>query len=189
MMRQSKLVLAVALLAGVGGVVASAAEPLGVASELQRTANTTPEQKKGYVDAAKKEIAEAQETIQKLLQAAENASASTEAIQCLNQKKADVSMLSDVVSEAEAMMLEALEFREEPRAAHAVRQVAIALTSTRSKIGEAYSCTGEETVESGVTTIDYTAPDDLAETFDNPDDAFDAVVDLPGEPGAETPVL
>ncbi len=189
-MRNRLLAFGAALALGLTAVgVVAAQQPTGVVSELQRIANTTPEEKIAYAEAANEEIAEAARTIEKLHESAKRDGATPEAIQCLTQRLNAVRTLGDVSLRSTAAMRESLSFKEIESADHEFRKIAIALSKVRGLLGEAYTCTGEETLESGSTQIDYTTPDDFDDDIGNPDDDFGGIVDLPGTPGPETAVL
>ncbi len=189
-MRNRLLAFGAALALGLTAVgVVAAQQPTGVVSELQRIANTTPEEKIAYADASNEEIAEAGKTIEKLAESAKRDGATPEVIQCLAQRLNAVRILGDVSLRSTAAMRESLAFKEIESADHEFRKIAIVLSKVRGLLGEAYTCTGEETLESGSTQIDYTTPDDFDEDIGNPDDDFTGVVDLPGTPGLETAIL
>jgi hypothetical protein len=181
--------LAAALVAGWLGVSGVAAQqPIGVTSELERAATTSPEEKIAYAENANTEIAAAIKTIEKLLDTAKRTNASPDALQCLNTRLTQVRTLAAVSIASEGTMREALAVQEIESANHEFRKVAIALAKTRGLLAEAYTCTGQEEEATGQTTSEVTQPDQFPE-IGNPDDTFDGVVDLPGTPGPETAIL
>lgn len=143
----------------------------GVTSELERTSSTSPEEKTAYAEAGNNEIAEAEKTVSKLLEAAKR-EGNTEAVQCITTKLTSLRALQQVSEAAEASMLEALEAGNDEKASHEFRKVAVAVSKTRMLLAEAQRCDQDQTLDPGVsvveweTTLDEEAPEiDLLDIF------------------------
>ncbi len=190
---KAALVGSLALLMSVTTVTSVSAQnptPGGISSELDRAATTSPEEKIAYSEASNAEIAQAIRTVEKLRESSEREGASTDTLQCINSRLASMKILATVARESDLRMREALSAGEMPRADLEFRKIAIAVGKTRGLLAEAYTCTGEETVESGTLSLDVSEPDPFEDPFENFDaDPLEDVVDLPGEPGPETAIL
>lgn len=189
-MKYRLLPVVFASLVGIGFLFdVSAQQPLGASSELARTAATTSEEKLEYAKLTITELQDGTRTIARLAEVARRDGATAEATSCITKKLSDIRLLLNVTGESKLSMEEALSFKEVERADHEFRKIAIARTKGRALVAEAYSCTGEEVTESGVTSVDVVSDDLLDDDFGNPDDFLDGFVDIPGEPGEETPAL
>jgi hypothetical protein len=190
---QAVVIGAFAVLASVLGVAtvrAQAPAPGGISSELDRAATTSPEEKIAYSEDSNEEIAQAVRTVEKLRESSEREGATNDTLQCLNSRLAAMKILASVARESDVRMRDALSAGETARADLEFRKIAIAVGKTRGLLAEAYTCTGEETVESGTLSLDVSEPDPFEDPFDNFDDnSLDDVVDLPGGPGPETAIL
>lgn len=171
----------------VSTVAAQSPVPGGISSELDRAATTSPEEKIAYSEASNEEILQAIRTVEKLKESAEKEGATNDTLQCLNSRLASMKILSTVALESDVRMRDALSAGEMPRADLEFRKIAIAVSKTRGLLAEAYTCTGEETVESGTLSLDVSEPDPFEDPFDNFDDnPLGDLVDLPGTPRPET---
>lgn len=145
---------------------AAAQDPVGLTSELERTASATPQEKQAYAVAAKAEIADAAKQIARMLEAAKKDGDAT-AIQCITSRLTAVRALQTVCDNAEAAMITALSSGVLEKADHEFRRIAVALTKTRSLLAEAQRCSVDQAVASGDTVISVGA-DDLIDPGEDP---------------------
>lgn len=134
------------------GAPAFAQDATGLSSELERTANTTPQEKVQYVEQARVEIAETVKIVARLLEAAKK-NADVEAIQCLTSRLTAVRALQVVVDNASGSMNTSLASGEGEKADHELRKVAVAVTKTRMLLAEAQRCGSDQAVASGDTLV------------------------------------
>ena len=127
---------------------AFAQDPTGIASELERTAQTSPDEKLAYAEVSNKEIEEASKQVTKLLEAARRDS-DLEGLQCLTSRLTSVRALGQVSTQAEATMKSALASGETERANHEFRKIAVAVSKTRILLAEAERCTTQTALVEG----------------------------------------
>lgn len=135
---------------------AVAAEPTGVSSDLERTADTTPEEKLAYAAASNQEISDAMKAIEKMLEQTKAKGAEgADGVQCINNKKLSVSALAQVSTQAEAKMKSDLNSGAYDSADHEYRKIAVAITKSRVLLAEAQQCATGTQLESGTTLVDW----------------------------------
>ncbi len=159
---------AILLIAAAGA--ASAQDPTGVSSEIERTASTSPEEKLAYADTSNSEIAEAEKQISKLLDQARK-DGDAEAIECLISRLTSVRALQQVAGKAETSLEDALAAGEEEKANHEFRKIAVAVSKTRMLTAEAQRCASEQALESGTTLVNWET------TLDGDDDPINEEID------------
>ncbi len=160
------LTAALAMMGALAFAPALAQSPGGVSSEVERTASTTPAEKKAYATAAVQEIGDAEKHISKLLEAAKKDD-DTQAQECLLFRLTAVRALQSVSERAASAMGEALDAGNSEKANHEFRKIAVAVSKTRMLRAEANKCTADEGSGTDSTIVDW-------ETFlqDN-EDVFD----------------
>jgi DNA-binding phage protein len=148
---------------------AIAADPGGVSSEVARTANTSPSEKRAYATASVQEIADADKHISKLLEAAKK-DGDAQAQECLLFRQTAVRALRSVAEKAAAAMDEALEAGNSEKANHEFRKIAVAVSKTRMLRAEANKCADEDTVGGDSTIVDWQSfLEDVEDIFDEYD--------------------
>lgn len=171
--------LGVALLFAVSAVAATTDTPVGVSSDIERTASTTPEEKIAYAERGNQEIRDAERQMTKLLEQARKDPNGAEAVQCVVSRLTAVRALVQVSMKAEVDMKTALQTGEEERANHEYRKIAVAVSKTRVLLAEANRCLTGEQVESGTTLVDWVAAlDEIADEWED-EDVEDVWLDLP----------
>jgi DNA-binding phage protein len=158
--------------------VASAQEPTGVSSEVERTASTSPQEKISYAESSNNEIREAEKTISRLLEQARK-DGDAEAIECLINKLTSVRALLQVSESAEVSMRDAIAAGEDEKANHEFRKIAVAVSKTRQLMAEAQRCAANEDLAPGETYVDWESRLDGGTTFDDNADTIDIDVDVP----------
>ena len=158
----------------------ASAQETGVASELERLAQTTPDEKKAYALESVDEITDEVRVVDRMLEAARR-SGNADQIQCLNNRLVAMRALLQVSSGAETAMKAALGNAEGEKADHEFRKIAVAREKGQQLRAEADAC-----VDSGqageigrtTTTVNGGAGDssdlvnpyvDLVFTFDPPE--------------------
>lgn len=166
------LSIVVVLLATAWGSPAFAQDPVGVSSELERTASTTPEEKIAFAASANAEIREAVKAIAKLVEEARR-EANTTAYQCLTTRQTALRALSQVSETAEGSLQMALASKQVEKADHEYRKIAVALGKGRILRAEAEGCLSEGELQSGQTMVDWNSDGDFSdqdETSERPND-------------------
>lgn len=132
---------------------AVAADPIGLTSELERTANATPDQKRSYAGDAKGEISDAAKQIGRMLETAKKGGADTTTIQCLTSRLTAVRALQSVCENATMELDGAISGGAVEKADHEFRRVAVALSKSRTLLAEAQRCNLDEAAASGDTIV------------------------------------
>ena len=155
--------LIVGLVLGLGAVPRLAFAQEGVASELERTASTTPQEKVQYASTANQEMRDAVKHVTKLLDGARRES-DVEGLQCLTNRLTSIRALLQVSEGAELAMKDALGSGEAEKANHEFRKIAVALSKSRQLMAEAERCAAQDTtlasgdssirVEGGIVGVD-----------------------------------
>lgn len=160
--------LGAALLLGAPGVAQAQQAPnSGVTSELERTANTTPEEKSAYADAAVIEIGDAASSIARLLDVARRG-ADAEVVSCLTHRLTAVRALQAVSENARVAMNDALSSNALDKADHEFRKIAVALSKSRMLLAEAQRCDSDQAIASGDTLIDTIIDDVIGPDGEDP---------------------
>jgi len=160
---------ALVLLSALTASPALAQSPGGVSSELERTASTSPDEKKAYAEVSNQEIRDADKQISKLLEAAKK-EGDTEATECLLSRLTAVRALLSVSERAEGAMGEALAAGNEEKANHEFRKIAVAVSKTRMLRAEANRCTADESEGGDNTIVDWESfLQDYQDVFDEYD--------------------
>jgi hypothetical protein len=135
---------------------AVAAEPTGVSSDLERTANTTPEEKLAYAASANQEIADALRAMDKMYeQSKARGEEGADGAACISKKRLSVAALQTVSTAAETQMKTYLNTGAYENADHEYRKIAVAVTKTRILLAEAQQCATGSQLESGTTLVDW----------------------------------
>ena len=160
-MRTRALATIAVLTALLGAASAVAQDSSGIlSSELEKTANTTPDEKISYAASANAEIAEAYQTVTDLLERAKEADSST--IQCVTARQASIKALQAVSHRAEQDMLDAINDRNTEKENHEFRKIAVAVSRTRMLLAEAERCLGGEQLTDGIVNIDLQIENDVS---------------------------
>jgi DNA-binding phage protein len=186
-MRISPLVPAVGLVLAlwVGTVHAEDPTSVGVVSDLERTASTSPQEKIAYAESSNQEIRDAEKQIARLLEQARK-DGDDEAIECLMNRLTSVRALLSVSEASEIAMKDALAAGLEEKADHEFRKIAVAISKTRMLLAESERCASDQTVESGTTLVDWESA--LADEPDL-DDVVITDFDIGLDPPEVTPFL
>jgi hypothetical protein len=146
--RVSSLLLVSCL--AVGGVAWS--QDSGVSGDLERTATATPQEKLQFAaDAVEEQKALVKQT-QKTLDDAKR-QGDDDAVQCINERLAQIRALAQVTELAKVAMAQAVEAGQTERADHELRKIAVALGKTRQLSNEAQGCVQDADVASGETSV------------------------------------
>jgi len=173
------LLLSLAVLAGGAEALAQDGPPTGVASEIERTASTSPQEKIAYAQDSNEEIREAERTVTKLLEQGRRDS-DAEAIECLSNRLTSVRALLQVSESAEESMTVSIAGAEGEKASHEFRKIAVAVSKTRMLLAEAQRCASDQDLASGTTLVDWVShlEDDGLGFVDGLDD-LNIDIDLP----------
>jgi DNA-binding phage protein len=155
----------------VGVVHAEDPSSVGVMSDLERTASTSPPEKIAYAETSNQEIRDAEKQISKLLDQARK-DGDDEAIECLMNRLTSVRALLSVSEASEIAMKDALAAGLEEKADHEFRKIAVAISKTRMLLAESERCASDQTVESGTTLVDWESA-----LSDEPDLPTDVITD------------
>jgi hypothetical protein len=155
----------VTLLSSVLIAPAMAQDPMGVSSEIERTATTSPQEKIAYAESSNQEIRDAEKQIAKLLEASRK-DGDAEAIECLVNRLTSVRALLQVSESAELQMKDAIAIGDDDRANHEFRKIAVAISKTRMLLAEAQRCASDQQLQSGTTLTEWEVegPDSVAPT-------------------------
>lgn len=161
-----------------GGV--SFAAETGVSSELERTASTTPDEKREYATSAQQEMEDAVEKLGKMLEAADGDSESA-GKKCIRDALTSARTLLQTTKKAEKDMVDALMEGSMERADHEYRKIAVGLTKSRQVLSDGERCAYGDDVQPGETSVKWTGG--LTEGSDDTKaltlDAFDLGFDPP----------
>jgi hypothetical protein len=122
------------------------AQDSGIASELERTASTSPAEKIAYAEVSNREVSDAVKHVGKLLETARRSD--PDAVTCLQSRLTSIRALQQVSELAENNMASALNSESMERADHEFRKIAVAVSKTRQLSAEAERCV--VTLTSGV---------------------------------------
>jgi len=162
-------IVALAVLSALAVGPALAQSPGGVSSELERTASTSPDEKKTYAEVSNQEIRDAEKQIAKLLETAKK-DGDAEATECLLSRLTAVRALQSVSERAEGAMSEALAAGNQEKANHEFRKIAVAVSKTRMLRAEANRCSSDEADGGDSTIVDWESfLQDYQDVFDQYD--------------------
>jgi hypothetical protein len=130
----------------------SLAQEIGISGELERTAQTSPDEKRAYADTANAEIDAAVRTMTRIVDTARRDGAA-EQIQCANTKLTAGRALREVSESAAVAMRARLDAGDLERADHEFRKIAVALSKARMLLAEAERCGDSGALRSGQTTL------------------------------------
>lgn len=130
--------VALALLAFAVPLFAVAADT-GVASDLERLAQTTPAEKKAYATESVDEITGEVKLVERALEAARRAG-NAEQVTCVNNRLVALRALLQVSAGAESAMGQALDAENAPIAEHEFRKIAVAREKAQQLRAEADAC-------------------------------------------------
>lgn len=133
---------------------AMAQDPMGVSSEIERTATTSPQEKIVYAESSNQEMRDAERTIAKLLEVSRK-NGDAEAIECLVNRLTSVRALLQVGEAAELQMKTAISTGDDDRANHEFRKIAVAISKTRMLLAEAQRCSSDQQLQSGTTLTEW----------------------------------
>lgn len=128
------------------------AQDSGVSGELQRSAETSPEEKKQYVSDAISEMTEGIKQVEKLVDTAKKRNDERE-IACIAARLSQMRSLSQVTEMAQIALAEASAAENKDRSEHEFRKTAVALSKSRQLRVEAEACVGQSRTRSGETTV------------------------------------
>ena len=149
------------------GAPALAQDSTGIASELERTASTSPEEKVAYASASNEEIDDALAQTSKVLETAKREGDAAE-IQCVTIRHASIKALQSVSQRAAVDMKTALVDGASDKANHEFRKIAVAVSKTRMLLAEAQQCLSGQIDASGSTETVVTIDDDVSISDEDP---------------------
>jgi len=124
-----------------------------MASEIERTADTTDSEKQVYAASAVNEMDDTLKQVTRLLESARKDS-DAEKVMCLTSRISSVRALSSVTEAASRVLGEAIDRGDADRAAHEFRKIAVALSKTRVLLAESIQCDQGQKVQPGETLVD-----------------------------------
>ena len=136
------------------GVVSTAAEP-GVSSELERTAATSPDEKRSYARDANTEMSDNVNQLIELLAGAER-DGNSSGKDCIKDALTSARTVLQFSQSAETKMKEALMSGEGDRADHEFRKIAVGLSKSRQIVAEGERCAYGDDVRPGQTSVKWT---------------------------------
>lgn len=149
--RSGIVLLALAALAA-GSVVPATAQDSGVAGDLERTAQASPQEKAQYAADAVEELATAVKDVEKLQEDARR-EGDPEQAACVAARLGQLTALSQVTEAATAAMKTAMDAGDQQRADHELRKIAVALSKSRQLTLEAQACVDDSGLASGETNV------------------------------------
>lgn len=160
------------VLAGAVAIATPAlAQDQGIASELERVASTSPQEKIQFAEDATEEMTRAEKDVSKLLDSVRGDSG-VEQLRCLNASLSSIRALLQVSEAATVAMKEALQGGEDLRAEHEFRKIAVARYKVQQLQAEAAQCINDSGLSSGDTRVVFSQELDkpIDETDEIPDD-------------------
>lgn len=133
------MVRAVLVIIALGASSVASAQETGVASELERLAQTTPAEKQAYAQESVDEIVDEVRLVERMLETARR-SGNADQIQCLNNRLVALRALLQVSSGAETAMGASITNQEAAKADHEFRKIAVAREKAQQLRAEADAC-------------------------------------------------
>ncbi|MEO0602028.1 MAG: hypothetical protein AAF211_11375 [Myxococcota bacterium] len=118
-------------------------------------ANASPPEQIAWVQDARAEIGAAEKTLARMREQQEKQD-DANAVECLVTRLTSVQALRKVTTSAQTSLVSAVAAGSQERVLHELRKVNVALTKTRSLVGEAQRCAAGQAFETGITTTDVT---------------------------------
>jgi hypothetical protein len=144
--------LALVAVAAVGSVAPATAQDSGVAGDLERTAQASPQEKAQYSADAAVELQASVKDVEKLAEEARR-EGDTEQVDCVNARLSQLRALAQVTEVAGAAMKDAMDAGQQERADHELRKIAVALSKSRQLTLEAQACVDDSGLASGETNV------------------------------------
>lgn len=166
MLRWSRLG-AFATLAWLVAQVPALAAEIGAQGELERYAETSPTEKVAFSDKALEEMRAAVKEVTRMFEAARRDGDGPQ-MQCLSKRLTSLKALLQVSESAYTGMREALSRNNDELSDHEFRKIAVAYQKSAQLLVEAQSCTDENPINSGDTTIRFDGPAEEGETAPQP---------------------
>lgn len=123
-------------------------------------ATASPPEQLAFVQDVRAEVGQAERELTRMLDQ-QRKNDDPNAVECLTTRLTSVQALSRVLETAQTSLVGALAAGAEERSTHELRKVTVAMTKTRSLLGEAQRCAAGQRFELGSTTTDVSQDEAL----------------------------
>lgn len=170
----------VAILAALAMPGLAHAQETSISGELERTASTTPEEKREYAEATRQALRDAVKAVTRLAETARREN-ELELLEGLSTKLTALQSLSEVATASADALQAALAQGETERADHELRKLAVARTKAAQLLAEAEQLAGGGALRPGETsvTVEGGVFEEESELTSIPYDPFDIGYDAP----------